>query len=259
MKWRTLSAAAAAAALTALAGAAPAQAQAYAYYGDYPAPAYGYYEAAPPPYEYGRRYGPADPCAREAGNRALGWGLAGLLLGGLAGGAAAGAGVVAEGAALGGFLGGVTGAVAGSSSAACGTARYSGQPIYGTTSRGVAVYAPPRPMYDYGAAYPPPHERRAYRNHHRGRYDDCCERYGHSYDRYAYSAHGRYGDGYDHRYGEYERRHDGGRYYEEHRYHDDSRYDDRYDDRYHDRYDDDRGYPDPAYHAPPPDERAPRN
>lgn len=254
MNWRALSAVAAAAALTSLAGQTPAQAQAYAYYGDYPAPAYGYYEAAPPDYDYGRSYGPADPCAREAGNRALGWGLAGLLLGGLAGGAAAGAGVVAEGAALGGFLGSITGAVAGSSSAACGTARYSGQPIYGTSRHGVAVYAPPRPIYDYDAAYAARQERPAYSSHHRARHDDCCEPRGHSYDRDAYSGHGRYDHGdRDQRYGG-GRRHEENRYYDEDRYLDEHRYYDEY------RYYDDRAYPGPGYDMRAPyDDREPRN
>lgn len=156
MIWRNIPAAgaAAAAALAALASAAPAGAQSYGYY-EFAGDPYvdGYY--APPPRHYGYRSGPADPCAREAGNRALGWGLAGLLLGGLAGGAAAGAGVVAEGAALGGFVGAVTGATAGSASAACGTARYSGLPVYGSSPRGVAVYH--RPLYDHGAAYTEPY------------------------------------------------------------------------------------------------------
>ena len=54
-------------------------------------------------------YGPADPCARQAAQRRLGWGIVGLLAGGLAGGAAAGAGVVAEGAGLGGLVGALAG------------------------------------------------------------------------------------------------------------------------------------------------------
>ncbi|CAN7551550.1 hypothetical protein LJR164_003918 [Phenylobacterium sp. LjRoot164] len=80
---------------------------------------YGY--AAPAPVHYAR-VGPADPCARTAAQRALGWGIVGLIAGGLAGGAAAGAGVVAEGAGLGAFVGSIIGGVAGSRSAACGTA-----------------------------------------------------------------------------------------------------------------------------------------
>lgn len=80
-------------------------------------------------------YGPADPCARQAGNRRLGWGIVGLLAGGLAGGAAAGAGVVAEGAGLGGVLGAIVGGKEGERSAACGTAgaaaRAGNYPPYG--------------------------------------------------------------------------------------------------------------------------------
>jgi hypothetical protein len=67
-------------------------------------------------------YGPADPCARTAAERRLGWGIVGLLAGAWAGGAAAAAGVVAEGAALGGFVGSIIGGNAGARSAACGTA-----------------------------------------------------------------------------------------------------------------------------------------
>lgn len=106
---------------------------------------------------YGSRYaGPADPCARTAGNRALGWGIVGLIAGGLAGGAAAAANAVAEGAALGAFVGGITGALAGRASAACGTAV---QPVSGVTPSGVAIYGQPaadyyNSVYDYGAAYP---------------------------------------------------------------------------------------------------------
>ena len=71
-----------------------AQAQSYERYGPAPAPAYD-----------SARYGSADPCRRTAGNRALGWGLFGLVAGGFAGGAVAAAGVVAEGAALGALAG----------------------------------------------------------------------------------------------------------------------------------------------------------
>uniref|UniRef100_UPI00286AD280 hypothetical protein n=1 Tax=Phenylobacterium sp. TaxID=1871053 RepID=UPI00286AD280 len=70
------------------------------------------------------RYGSADPCRRTAGNRALGWGLFGLVAGGFAGGAVAAAGVVAEGAALGALAGTVIGAKAGAASAACERAAY---------------------------------------------------------------------------------------------------------------------------------------
>jgi hypothetical protein len=104
-------------------------------------------------------YGPADPCAREAANRRLAWGVIGLIAGGIAGGAAAAADVVAEGAALGGFVGAITGGFVGGRSAACGTAALTGRPIYGETSSGVAIYGPSGgygAVYDYGAAYGPP-------------------------------------------------------------------------------------------------------
>ena len=58
-----------------------------------------YSYAAPAPVSYAR-VGPADPCARTAAQRALGWGIVGLIAGGLAGGAAAGAGAVAVEQAL---------------------------------------------------------------------------------------------------------------------------------------------------------------
>lgn len=84
------------------------------------AQSYPYYYGPASPAKLG--VGPADPCARQAAQRRLGWGIVGLLAGGLAGGAAAGAGVVAEGAFLGGAVGSVIGGVAGYRSAACGTA-----------------------------------------------------------------------------------------------------------------------------------------
>lgn len=76
------------------------------------------------------RYGSADPCRRTAGNRALGWGIVGLLAGGVAGSAVAAAGVAAEGAALGALVGGVIGAKAGYSSAQCEQAAYWNHPAY---------------------------------------------------------------------------------------------------------------------------------
>lgn len=163
------------------------------------------------------RYGSADPCRREAGNRALTWGVLGLLAGATAGGAAAGAGVVAEGAWLGGVVGGVIGAKAGHASAACGTARdpyaYWNHPAY-RTANGQA----PSPYYAdpyaaEGGAYEDDYRDYAYRDgsyyergydyshdsrdYDRRRYDPCCEErrrdgdYGYSrrsydYDRYEY-------------------------------------------------------------------------
>ncbi|MDP3854771.1 hypothetical protein [Phenylobacterium sp.] len=96
-----------------------AQAQSYERYGPPSAPQY---DTA--------RYGSADPCRRTAGNRALGWGLFGLVAGGFAGGAVAAAGVVAEGAALGALAGTVIGAKAGAASAACESAAYWNHPAY---------------------------------------------------------------------------------------------------------------------------------
>lgn len=130
--------------------------------------------------DYGRpaydRLGSADPCRREAGNRALTWGVLGLLAGATAGGAAAGAGVVAEGAWLGGVVGGVIGAKAGAASAACGTARdpyaYWNHPSY-RASEGLA----PSPYYaDEGALE---------------RYDD---EYAYRDDRSSYAYDDRYDD-----------------------------------------------------------------
>jgi len=114
-----------------------AQAQSYDRYGQAPAP---HYDSA--------RYGSADPCRRTAGNRALGWGIAGLVAGGFAGGAVAAAGVVAEGAALGALAGSVIGAKAGAASAACETAAYWNHPAYRSYQDG--------PSYDdrqYGSGY----------------------------------------------------------------------------------------------------------
>jgi hypothetical protein len=131
--------------------------------------------------------------------------------------------------ALGGFLGAVTGATAGHASAACGTARYSGQPVYGASRHGVAVYDPPRPMYDYSGAYAARRDR-SYGRHDGRRYydDDCCER-GYGWERHAWSERRGYGDG--------------GRYYERERWYGDRDHD-RYGDRdHHGRWHDDRdGY-----------------
>ncbi|HEY9219078.1 MAG TPA: hypothetical protein VIO94_13585, partial [Phenylobacterium sp.] len=73
-------AAAAMAGLASLTSVAPAQAQAY-YQTGYGPSNHPYYGAAytPRPVYYHSRYGPADSCARNAGNRALGWGLVGML------------------------------------------------------------------------------------------------------------------------------------------------------------------------------------
>jgi hypothetical protein len=137
-------------ALTAGASGGPAQAQYY------PA-GYGYGYRGYGGYGYG--VGPADPCAREAANRRLGWGLFGAIVGGFAGSAVAAAGVAAEGAAVGAVVGGLTGGFFGGRSAACGTAAYTGMPVAGVTPSGVAVYGAPvasygYPVYTYG--YPPP-------------------------------------------------------------------------------------------------------
>lgn len=104
-------------------------------------------------------YGPADPCARTAAERRLGWGIVGLLAGAWAGGAAAAAGVVAEGAALGGFVGSIIGGNAGARSAACGTAALAAAsgaygPYYGQAWQGGhPTYAMPGPQpvsyYEY--------------------------------------------------------------------------------------------------------------
>lgn len=97
-------------------------------------------------------YGPADPCARTAAERRLGWGIVGLLAGAWAGGAAAAAGVVAEGAALGGFVGSIIGGNAGARSAACGTAALAAAsgaygPYYGQGWQGGhPTYAMPGPQ-----------------------------------------------------------------------------------------------------------------
>lgn len=159
MTMRKILAAAALVGVTALSTVQPAQAQAY-YATGRGVSNHAYWGAnyAPRPVYYSGRYGPADPCARNAGNRALGWGLVGMVLGGLAGGAAAAAHVVAEGAALGGFVGGVTGAWAGHASARCGTAYGTGLPIVGVNEYGVAIYGPPqeRQIYDYAAMEPAP-------------------------------------------------------------------------------------------------------
>lgn len=103
-------------------------------------------------------YGPADPCARTAAERRLGWGVVGLLAGAWAGGAAAAAGVVAEGAALGGLVGSIIGGNAGARSAACGTAALAAAqgaygPLYGQGGSGHPTYAAagPQPVsfYEY--------------------------------------------------------------------------------------------------------------
>lgn len=156
---------------------------------------------------YSNNLGSADPCRREAGNRALTWGVLGLLAGATAGGAAAGAGVVAEGAWLGGVVGGLIGAKAGAASAACGTDRdpyaYWNHPSY-RASNGQA----PSPYYaDEGAlerddyAY---RDERSYddrsTNAYDSRYDDrrhaaprpcdCHDSYGYGdgYGRSSYSS-----------------------------------------------------------------------
>jgi hypothetical protein len=172
--------------------------------------------------DYGRpaydRLGSADPCRREAGNRALTWGVLGLLAGATAGGAAAGAGVVAEGAWLGGVVGGVIGAKAGAASAACGTARdpyaYWNHPSYrASTGQGPSpYYADEEAVERYDDDY-------AYRDERRyddrssyaydSRYDDrryvaprpcdCHDSsygYGHG-DRYGASSYSRSSSSYD--------------------------------------------------------------
>lgn len=132
---------------------------------------------------YSRDLGSADPCRREAGNRALTWGVLGLLAGATAGGAAAGAGVVAEGAWLGGVVGGVIGAKAGAASAACGTARdpyaYWNHPSY-RASTGQA----PSPYYADESAL----ERDDYAYRDERLYDDRYD------SRSDYGADGRYDD-----------------------------------------------------------------
>lgn len=115
-------------------------------------------------------YGPADPCARTAAERRLGWGIVGLLAGAWAGGAAAAAGVVAEGAALGGFVGSIVGGNAGARSAACGTAAIAAaQGAYGSYyGQGYpAVYQGGHPTYAYGGAQPVTYYeyRRTYRSY----------------------------------------------------------------------------------------------
>lgn len=135
--------------------------------------------------DYGRptydRLGSADPCRREAGNRALTWGVLGLLAGATAGGAAAGAGVVAEGAWLGGVVGGLIGAKAGAASAACGTARdpyaYWNHPSY-RASNGQG----PSPYYADEEAVERYDDQYAYRDERR--YDD----------RSSYASDGRHDD-----------------------------------------------------------------
>jgi hypothetical protein len=131
---------AATASLTLMAGADAAQAHPHGY-----APAYGH-------------YGPADPCARTAAERRLGWGIVGLVAGGLAGGAVAAAGVAAEGAALGAFVGAIIGGAAGASSAACGTAAYVAapqeqvqytEPYYVRNHYANVAYYAPRPYYPH--------------------------------------------------------------------------------------------------------------
>ncbi len=132
---------------------------------------------------YSANLGSADPCRRTAGNRALTWGVLGLLAGATAGGAAAGAGVVAEGAWLGGVVGSAIGAKAGYASAQCGTARdpyaYWNHPSYRAANGEApsAYYADPR-----AAEQGPPPAQYGYRDDYRydSRYDD--RRYD---DRYA--------------------------------------------------------------------------
>lgn len=187
------------------------------------------------------RYGSADPCHRTAGNRALTWGVIGLLAGATAGGAAAGAGVVAEGAFLGGTVGAIVGAKAGHASAACGTARdpyaYWNHPAY-RSHNGQAPspyyanpYAAEGADYGYDDAYRggSRYEYRssyAYdsRDYDRRRYDPCCDYrrdgdgYGYKrryeYDRYDYD---RSVDSYESRYS-YDSRYDDAPRYEERRY-----------------------------------------
>ena len=137
MKLRQKHAVIAAVTVATLFAGSAAQAQSYGQYG--PAPAYD-----------SARYGSADPCRRTAGNRALGWGLFGLVAGGFAGGAVAAAGVVAEGAALGALAGTIIGAKAGHASAACESAAYWNHPAYQSYQN----EAPP--AYDdrqYGSGY----------------------------------------------------------------------------------------------------------
>lgn len=119
-------------------------------------------------------YGPADPCARTAAERRLGWGIVGLLAGAWAGGAAAAAGVVAEGAALGGFVGSILGGNAGARSAACGTAALAAAqgsygPFYG---QGYPAQYGGHPSYAVGGAQPVTfyEYRRTYRS-----FTPCCE------------------------------------------------------------------------------------
>ncbi|WP_332774027.1 hypothetical protein [Phenylobacterium sp.] len=138
MKLRQKHAVLAAVTVATLFAGSVAQAQSYERYASAPA-----YDSA--------RYGSADPCRRTAGNRALGWGLFGLVAGGFAGGAVAAAGVVAEGVALGALAGTVIGAKAGAASAACETAAYWNHPAY----QSYQDQAPP-PAYDdrqYGSGY----------------------------------------------------------------------------------------------------------
>lgn len=117
-----------------------AQAQSYEPYGPPSAPQYD-----------SARYGSADPCRRTAGNRALGWGLFGLVAGGFAGGAVAAAGVVAEGAALGALAGTVIGAKAGAASAACESAAYWNHPAYRSyQDEGRPAYDAREREYGYG-------------------------------------------------------------------------------------------------------------
>lgn len=156
--------------------------------------------------DYGRptasydRLGSADPCRREAGNRALTWGVIGLLAGATAGGAAAGAGVVAEGAGLGGLVGGVIGAKAGAASAACGTARdpyaYWNHPSYRAANG-----EDPSPYYaNPDVAELPPVDDRYYRDNGGYQYQSS---YDSRYDDSRYAP--RPCDCDDRRYGEYDR------------------------------------------------------
>lgn len=140
MKLRQKHAVLAAVTVATLFAGSVAQAQSYERYAPAPAPAYD-----------SARYGSADPCRRTAGNRALGWGLFGLVAGGFAGGAVAAAGVVAEGAALGALAGTIIGAKAGHASAACETAAYWNHPAY----QSYQDEAPPAAYDDrqYGSGY----------------------------------------------------------------------------------------------------------
>jgi len=127
-------------------------------------------------------YGPADPCARQAAERRLGWGIVGLLAGGLAGGAAAGAGVVAEGAGLGGLVGALAGGKAGSSSAACGTAalaaRAGNYPPFEQPYGQAYGYGPA-----YGPGYAPAYDQGAYAPQDGGYYQS-----GYAHPTYAYGG-----------------------------------------------------------------------